>query len=542
MTTIPEKIDAGLNVVKTVVKDDTAKTQLQVLLNDLQDSDDKKVTRINILENELAKLKIDLRKFDLQSKVIDVTDRAKIEDFLAGRAGTYEEKRAALSEQIKVALQQSHIPGKVKPNIRDSTVSEELEYWRNVGLPDDGTIRHGDMKALTIIPEFGANGTSETLWRAFEHPWLMAIRNRHITESDMKSVLYQKLKGSAAVLYLSIPGVVQMPFGEVMDRMRKEYVSDPLTAYNKIAGMSQKPNESVRDFSARMTLEGAGFMPQAPRELATLVVGSAAYVIPNPAKAEESETFPQRYAESQARLANAFLRGLRPDITARLTSDRYTDYEQVVEAARKAEWMKDSVSTGVFNVEVDVHAMNSVKNRTGGRFKPKFGQENKEFPKNDACFRCGKSGHWAAECRQPSKTFATSEQAYVQRARPTQQYYQPPRGKFSARGRGRFRGNNRTVPNRGKVSSLPWNPRDPRRRKWMVQKRAGLNRKMKYRHRVHNLTGQEIENSFTTEEIELAELEEELERYPDEYELYQVEVEEFQDALDGDDQDEEPKN
>lgn len=284
-------------------------------------------------------------------------------------------------------------------------------------------------------------------------------------------------------------------------------------------------------------------MPQAPRELATLVVEDAAYVIPNPSRVEETETFPQRYAESQARLTNAFLRGLRPDITARMTSERYTSYEQVVEAARKAEWMKDSVSSGVFNVEADVNAMGSTRNRPGGKFRPKKGQgqENRDFPKNDACFRCGKNGHWAAECRQPSKNFATSEQNYLQKSRPTQQYYQPPRGKFSSRGRGRFKGNSRTTPNTERVGRLPWNPRDPKRRKWMVQRRAGLNRKNRYRQRVHNLTGQEIEDSYTTEEMELAELETELEKYPEEYEQYQLEVEEFQDALD-EEEDEEPKN
>jgi Zinc knuckle len=513
-----------------------SKTSLATLIKDLKEDHKERVTKHKDQEKELTKVKDELRTLQLRNKVIDCTSPVKITEFMSNKDGTFVENRTALSDQVRMALQQSHIPGNPKPVLREPTVSEELDYWRNAGPVEDHNGRHHDMKALTIIPEF--YGGSETQWRAFEHPWIMAIRNRNITETDMKTVLYPKLKGAAATLYLSIPGVDNMPFGEIMNRMRKEYISDQLTAFNRINAMSQKHNEAVRDFANRMILEGAGSMPRSPRELAVLVADKVSYVIPNPSKKEEEEVFPQRYEEAQSRLANAFLRGLRPEITARMTSERYTSFEQVVEAARKAEWMKDSISTGMIHtLEAEVNAMN-VKDRSGGRFKPRGkGQQGQQS--NDACFRCGRSGHWAAECRQPNKAFATSEQAHVQRARPTQQYYNPPRGKFS-RGRGGFRGNGSRAGQGGR-EPLPWNPRDPRRRKWMVQKRAGLNRKMKYRHKVHNLTGQEIEDSYTTDEYELAQLEEVLEKSdPQDYEQYQLEVEEFQDAVDQ--CEDEPKN
>lgn len=518
----------------TISKEQRA--SLATLFKDIKDDHKDKVKKQSDQKDELTKVKDELRTLQLRSKVIDCTSPVKITEFLSLKDGTFEENRTALSDQVRMALQQSHIPGNPKPVLREPTVSEELDYWRNAGPLDDHNGRHHDMKALTIIPEF--SGGSETQWRAFEHPWIMAIRNRNITETDMKTVLYPKLKGSAAALYLSIPGVDTMPFGEIMNRMRKEYMSDQLTAFNRINGMSQKHNETVRDFSNRMILEGAGSMPRAPRELAVLVADKVSYVIPNPSKKEEDESFPERYAEAQSRLANAFLRGLRPEITARMTSERYTSYEQVVEAARKAEWMKDSISTGMIHtLEAEVNAMN-IKDRSGGRFKPRGkGQQGQQS--SDACFRCGRSGHWAAECRQPNKAFATSEQAHVQRSRPTQQYYNPPRGKFS-RGRGGFRGNGSRAAKGGR-EPLPWNPRDPRRRRWMVQKRAGLIRKMKYRHKVHHMTGQEIEDTFTSDEVDLARLEEELEQTdPQDYEQYQLEVEEFQSALD--EYEEEPKN
>lgn len=534
-----DRITTGVSLLQA--KEEVTKeqrTSLATLLNDITEDHKDKAKKHKETEKELTKIKDELRTLQLRNKVIDVTSPVKIAEFLALKDGTYMENRTSLSDQARMALQQSHIPGNPKPVLREPTVSEELDYWRNASPVDDHNGRHHDMKVLTIIPEF--SGGNETLWRAFEHPWIMAIRNRKVTEADMKTVLFQKLQGPAKTLYLSIPGVEGMPFGEIMDRFRKEYVSDQLTAFNRINAMSQKHNETVRDFANRMILEGVGSMPKAPRELSVLVADKATYVIPNPAKKEEDESFPQRYAESQARLANAFLRGLRPEITARLTSERYTEFEQVVEAAKKAEWMKDSVSTGmIHSLEAEVNSMN-VRDRAAGRFKAKGrGQQNNQ--QNDACFRCGKSGHWAAECRQPAnKAFGTSEQAHVQRVRPTQQYYNPPRGKYSSRGRGGFRGNNSGA-TRGGKEGLPWNPRDPRRRRWMVQRRAGLNRRLKFRYRVHHLTGQEVENTFTEDEIALAQLEEQLEQMdPQDYEQYQLEVEEFQNALD--ECEAEPKN
>ena len=67
-----------------------------------------------------------------------------------------------------------------------------------------------------------------------------------------------------------------------------------------------------------------------------------------------------------------------------------------------------------------------------------------------------------------------------------------------------------------------------------------MNRKNKFRRRVHNITGEEVEDTYTGEEIELAELEEELEQFPEEYEQYQLEVEEFQAAIEN--EDDQPKN
>lgn len=382
------------------------------------------------------------------------------------------------------------------------------------------------MKALQSIPDF--QGGNESQWRAFEHPWIVAIRNRSITEQDLRTTLYQKLKGPAATFYLSIPGIETMSFGNIMTKLREQYTADTLTAFNKISSMTQKPNELVTDFAARMIVEGKGSMPRAPHELAVLMAGNKTYVMPNPMREEEEATFPERLAESQSKLANSYLRGLRPDITSRLTSEKYTDFNQVVEAAKKAEWMKDSIQTGMIHtLEVEVNAMSL------GAKKTNFSKFEKRDPggqKNGACFRCGKTGHWAAECRLPGASVAMTEQANFQRSKAQltsrRQFPLGTRGGFRGRSRGRRSG--QFVPR-----PIPWNPKNPRRRRWMVRRRAILNKRTgRQRHQLHHLH-LESEEDFTANEVALGYLEKELrEEDPAAYEVYLMEVSEFEENPD----------
>jgi hypothetical protein len=236
--------------------------------------------------------------------------------------------------------------------------------------------------------------------------------------------------------------------------------------------------------------------------------------LPNPKREDELALYPDKLAQAQAKLTNAFLRGLRPDITARMKSEKYADFEQVKQAAEAAEWMNKSISTGMIHtLEVGVNAMN-----LGGqnRFSKNKSHSQK---KSDACFRCGKHGHWASECRVQMPGGAATEHAHFQRSKPAFN-----KKKFAPRGRGRFRGRPKSSP-RKTGTNLPWNPRDPQRRRWMVRRRVGLNRKMKHRRTNYHLTGEQADETFTADEVDLAQLEQMYDS--DEYEQYMLEVDEF---------------
>jgi hypothetical protein len=486
-------------------------TDVSAVITDLNNALVASQTAQKSLKTTVTEKEDEILKLNNQLSTIDCSSPVEINTFLANndRLG-FERKYQELSKRVRDAIHKS-TPDK-KPVLRKPTVTEELEYWRKTGENEPGRDRNHDMKALSAISDF--SGGSESLWRAFEHPWIVAIRNRAITENDLRTTLFQKLKGTAAIFYLSIAGIETMSFGEIMEVLREKYTSDPLTAMNKISGMTQKPSESVEDFAARMIVEGKGSMPSAPAELAVLMAGTQNFVMPNPLREEETVTFKQRLSESQAKLTNAFLRGLRPDITSRMTSEKYTTFEQVKKAAESAEWMKDSIQTGM------IHTLNVGVNAMNIRGQDRFKNKDQNQQKSDACFRCGKTGHWAAECRYPVATGAPTGQAHFQKSKPAFNKRSSPQ-----RGRGGFRGRSRPVKMNKNGTNLPWNPRDPRRRKWMVRRRVGLNRKMQFKRRNFHLTGEPAANSFTEDEIDLAQLEGELE--PEEFEQYQLEVAEF---------------
>ena len=96
------------------------------------------------------------------------------------------------------------------------------------------------------------------------------------------------------------------------------------------------------------------------------------------------------------------------------------------------------------------------------------------------------------------------------------------RGGFRGRGRGRKRFS-RTV-----TTPIPWNPRNPHRRQWMIRRRAMLNRRFGgRRHQVNHLS--EIDSEFTADEVALECLEKELQEVdPEAFAVYQMEVAEYE--------------
>jgi hypothetical protein len=208
------------------------------------------------------------------------------------------------------------------------------------------------LKSLQSIPVFTGDHTLP--WLQFEHRWIIAIKNRNLSEQTLRTALASKLQGVAFTYYLSLDRVETLSFSEVLSLMRKRYTQDSTTAINHVRSISQNPHEPVEDYSARLLIAAKGMMPEGPRELVVLKYSSGdQYVFPNPLKADQERAYEAQYELAKIQLTPYFLGGLRSDIRQLLTSDKYVNFDDLVSAAVKAEWMRNSSSRSahVHNLE-----------------------------------------------------------------------------------------------------------------------------------------------------------------------------------------------
>ncbi len=459
---------------------------------------------------------------------------------------SFEDQRRALARLVR---QETLMGDPKKVSLRNPNVQEELHYHRTAGGKYDPKEK-SDLKVLASIPVF--SGGDDCQWRQFEFPWLQAVRNRNISEEDLKTVLFQKLQNAAAQFYMSLPGIDYMSFGEIMQAFRDRYTIDRLEAQAKVRELSQEAGEKVLDYAAKVRSMGKPLLPPPPFLLKALLTTDAegqehSVVIPNPFEVEEKKEWTDNCDKATSLMIDDFIRGLQPVIRRNLPKRKYSSLQEAIEAARDTE---------DFERRYEPNEINSLQQEPAGTVNAQFARQGRK----GNCHNCGSADHWKNECPQPLRQKGAQGKAQKSSAPVTNKPYnpagsfkrgpwtwerdqgrssRPPTRSFGARGRGRgtlSRGG------RGRGSGrLPWNPRDPRRRSWMINRRARLNFNHRLRDRVNNLVATEGEDdAFTPEEEELMTLEEQLKlEDPEEYKAYIDEVYAVHDALFNEEEEEE---
>lgn len=440
---------------------------------------------------------------------LDFTDATAVQTFITQERN----KRPTLSEAEKAIKAAEELSKKVhiayhagqvgNLQLRDPTVSEELDYYRQGTTPDPHRAS-ADLKMLHLITPF--KGLPSEDWRIFETPWLQAIKNRAVSEQDLKTAFTTRLQGAALIFYQTLPRVNSLSFGQILEAMRERYSIDPIKARTRMRAITQGPKETVEEYADRMSLVGKSLNPREPRELQILKAGNVEITIPNPLYKEQLKEWENKVFQNESTMTQHFLQGLRVEIQARLNSGIYHDYRALIREAEAAQWMQEETPKLGVNYALALESLTEQVNALHLVKKGKNRGENRRTQASASpgamgggiiCFKCGVQGHMARDCQAKGPEIRKKPSVFT----------------------GRNRGKSTGLEHRGITRPF-------------IRKRAVLHRRQQRfkKGKIHALTGEVEQLQYNNEEAEMLELEDSLTN--EEFDAYWCMVEEEAEELD----------
>jgi hypothetical protein len=340
-----------------------------------------------------------------------------------------------------------------------------------------------------------------------------------------------------------------MTFDQIMTLCRQRFYVTENQAAARTKNTYQLDKESVQVYAERLQVASLQLLPTKPSQIKGLVVrnnpdtqdGLTAMPIPNPFQQEDALRYDQEVKTVGRTLITDFVKGLKTSIRQKLHAIRLDElsFQEVVAAA----------------VREERFAADFPENSQRSAYALETTEEDLAFAtRGTGCYQCNDPNHWIKDCPQlkgaansrkargsfPARGRIWTEKNYSfsrdnRSQSTTNNNNRIPRGRGgrgfqqnrgSRGGKGSFRGNWR---------NLPRSFRSNNRRKWMIATRAALNKRMRYRQRVYNLTEEENEAdvTYTEEEEELFQLEAEAEGDPEWHQQYINDVAKFEDSEEG---------
>jgi hypothetical protein len=279
-------------------------------------------------------------------------------------------------------------------DVRKPTMLEDV---RTAAVQQGADAKGVVSKIVSRIPKFDGR-TEKYSWSHFLTCFTIAVGNANYQDFELRAIFLNCLEGNALEHYrANQEDYRHLKYDELVERFQTRYGEKTRTSINSLMGITQGANEDVLSFRDRMVNAAKAVMPIRPSDIIYINVSGKPLAVPNPKYEQEKAIFLAVKAQSDAYLTQFFVSGLRHEIVSRMTTIKFDSLEQAVLVTQTAEEYLKSVQQ-IRVSHARVHAVSAPLKE----MEERSSYTDQERPKQGACFRCGREGHWKNECRSRS--------------------------------------------------------------------------------------------------------------------------------------------
>lgn len=251
-------------------------------------------------------------------------------------------------------------------------------------------------KLVSRIPKFSGENEEYT-WPTFLTCYSMAVANANYSSSELRSIFLQCLEGNALVHYSANEADYgTLKYEDLINRFEQRYGEKIRDAIDALMAMEQGVNEKVLAFCDRLMNVAKRVLPVKPSKVYLLKSTTEEKFMFDTMYEQKLKEYHMKLERDMVFVIRNFVGGLRDEILDRMTTTAFDTLDSAVKAAEQAEDYLQFRSRAKAN-HIKVSAVSATpKSKPRSRSSSRDGRAKG----SDACHKCGKSGHWAAQCRK----------------------------------------------------------------------------------------------------------------------------------------------
>ena len=254
-------------------------------------------------------------------------------------------------------------------------------------------------KLVSRIPKFSGE-KEEYNWATFLTCYSMAVANANYSSSELRSIFLQCLEGSALVHYSANEADYgTLKYEDLINRFEERYGEKIRDAIDALMAMEQGVNEKVLAFRDRLMNVAKRVLPVKPSKVYLLKSTTQEKFMFDTMYEQKLKEYHMKLERDMVFVIRNFVGGLRDEILDRMTTTAFDTLDSAVKAAEQAEDYLQFRTRAKAN-HIKVSAVSATpKSKPRSRSGSSSSRDGRAKG-SEACYKCGKSGHWAAKCRK----------------------------------------------------------------------------------------------------------------------------------------------